>query len=194
MVRPARIAAPHRRCRRWLDGRWSWALASSPLQHTRLCRVSGRRHPSASAVSIYSMHGCACAVHAVRASPLEAFTLRFIWHHAHAGRQLAKLTQQEYSGVPLVAAAEMAVAAVVLLYGALQCSIDGLLNMPHCNSTISSDRAGPPLLTNMERWGVDATECVLRASLVSCAASLRLSGDLKPISSVNSSRCGSISS
>ncbi len=93
------------------------------------------------------MHGCACSAHAVRAYSLEAFTRRFIWRHTHAGRQLAKLTQQEYSGVPLVAAAEMAVAAVVLLYGALQCSIDGLLNTRNSMSMIASNLAGPPLLT-----------------------------------------------
>lgn len=34
-----------------------------------------------------------------------------------AGRQLAQLTQQEYSGVPLLAAAELTAAAIVLCYG-----------------------------------------------------------------------------
>mmetsp|Transcript_10433 Transcript_10433/g.31420 ORF Transcript_10433/g.31420 Transcript_10433/m.31420 type:complete len:114 (-) Transcript_10433:327-668(-) len=43
-------------------------------------------------------------------------------HTVVSSRQLAQLTQQEYSGVPLLAAAELTAAAIVLCYASLRLS------------------------------------------------------------------------
>lgn len=64
---------------------------------------------------------CGTPLHAVNPGPEKQANTTFSACCASAGRQQAKLTQQEGAGVPLAAGAELAAAIVLLLYGEAAC-------------------------------------------------------------------------
>lgn len=120
-----------------------------------------------------------------------------------AGRQQAKVTQEEYSGLPLLAAVQLAASIVLLFYGGCSLLFQRQIRDPPLQLT------GVTLLHQPDSSVVHANlhlKCVQAAFIATCsllvlmplyitkpdlpsAGSLQLSGDLKPISMVNPARC-----